>query len=465
MKKTYEGADSSVLTSLQELERSVLSCLLWEDTFYENGLEITERISKLIPEVNPELVKSLAIKARNDMKLRKIPLFLIVEMLKYPSYKENISKILPLVVQRPDELITLLELYWKDCKKPIPSQLKKGIAKSFVKFDGYQLKKYIGMKNNLTLRDVMFLTHPKPINGRNGYVKDVRKFQENLPELNDQELNWKMLADNTLPPSDTWEHNLSEGADKKETFERLLSTNKLGSLALLKNIRNMVNAGVDISILSEGIRNMNVEKVFPYRFITASKYSPSELLPYLEEAMFKSIKYFDRLKGRTVLLVDVSGSMDCRISSGNNKKESNKTDRIDVACGLAILLKEICNDIKIYTFSNNVCYISDNSRGFKMSNDIINSQYHSSTYLGKAIRFVNRNDYDRLIIITDEQSHDNIPKAVVDKSYIINVAPYRYGIGYDNYVHINGWSESIILWMSKYEKEFLNRDIRDTEYR
>lgn len=60
--------------------------------------------------------------------------------------------------------------------------------------------------------------------------------------------------------------------------------------------------------------------------------------------------------------------------------------------------------------------------------------------------------YDRLIVITDEQSATPSGAPLNDaKGYFINVASYKNGIGYGPWNHIDGWSESIIDYIQEYE--------------
>ena len=73
------------------------------------------------------------------------------------------------------------------------------------------------------------------------------------------------LVDKTLATPDTWEVALSAGADKKETFERLIRENRLGGMALLKNLRNMVQAGVDQKLLRERLER-GVGIALPFNF-------------------------------------------------------------------------------------------------------------------------------------------------------------------------------------------------------
>lgn len=220
---THEGAPAAILSAEQRLRRSVLSCLLWEDEFYEDGESIAERIYTLALEVEANMVAALAIEAREQMKLRHAPLILLCALIKAggPLVAPTIER----VVQRADELSELVSIYWRDGKKPLSKQMKLGLARAFTKFDAYALAKY-DRAGPVRLRDVLFLTHAKP--------KD-----EAQAEL------WKQLAAGTLPSPDTWEVALSAGADKAATFARLLSEHKLGYLALLRNLRNMDQAGVE----------------------------------------------------------------------------------------------------------------------------------------------------------------------------------------------------------------------------
>jgi hypothetical protein len=79
-------------------------------------------------------------------------------------------------------------------------------------------------------------------------------------------------------------------------------------------------------------------------------------------------------------------------------------------------------------------------------------QPHSSTYLGQAVTTINQKEtYDRLIVLTDEQSHDAVPNAKA-KGYLINVAADKNGIGYGAWTHFDGFSEAIFDYIGENEK-------------
>lgn len=132
--------------------------------------------------------------------------------------------------------------------------------------------------------------------------------------------------------------------------------------------------------------------------------------------------------------------------------------RLDAACGLAILLREICENVRIVTFSDQVRSIP-NHRGFGLSTDIQSSQPHRSTRLGMAISSMSRHSADRLIVITDEQATDKIPD-ISNPSllYMINIATNQNGVGYGKWIHINGWSESVVTYIQRMEQNCVPRE-------
>jgi len=70
--KTFEGGQGSFIKPLEQLKRSVMSCLLWENTFYEDGEVITDRIKTLINEVSESDARQVLIDAKFKSKLRHI---------------------------------------------------------------------------------------------------------------------------------------------------------------------------------------------------------------------------------------------------------------------------------------------------------------------------------------------------------------------------------------------------------
>lgn len=419
--KTHEGAVAKIIPDKLELKRSVMACMLWEDSFYESGVSIADRICQLIKRVDNKIVAQYAIEARSQMHLRHIPLLLAVELARKGGLKADL---LEQVIQRPDELTEFLALYWKEKRCPLSAQIKKGLARAFIKFNAYQLAKY-NRQDAIKLRDVLFLCHAKPKN-------------------KEQEQTWKKLIDGTLESPDTWEVALSAGMNKKETWVRLLKEKKLGGFALIRNLRNMSDAKVDFVLVKESIKNIEAKNILPFRFIAADRFAP-QFESELEIALFKCLADREKLGGKTILLIDVSGSMDSKMS------DKSEMTYVDAACGVAICARELCEDVDVYSFSEH-CIRIPARRGFALRDALVSSQQHNCTMLGEALRAINNSgvDYDRIIVITDEQSHDVIPSPK-GKGYMVNIASYQRGVGYGQWNHIDGFSEAVLDYIKVFE--------------
>lgn len=421
--RTHEGAVAVRLNKEQELRRSVLASLLWEDTFYESGEDHADRVVKLAAENKVEVVSGLATEARNVHGLRHVPLLLLLDLIKRGG--AGVADAIADTIRRPDEITELLALYWRfNPNKDLSAQLKKGVAKAFNKFNAYSLAKY-NRDGQVKLRDALFLSHAKP--------KDA-----------EQEAVFKQLVDGTLEAPDTWEVSLSGGADKKETFERLLREGKLGYLALLRNLRNMEQAGVDRDLVKNAIlARKGAELVFPFRYVAAARAAPS-YEKVIDQALVGAVEDGIKLPGKTVVVVDTSGSM-------YYSQVSARSDitRVDAAATLASVING--DDVRVLAFGSTVRELP-HRLGLAGVEKIVATNL-GGTDTRKALEKANEIGGDRIILITDEQSHTSYPKLNFDKKYVINVATYKNGLGYnDGIIHIDGFSEAVIRYISEIEQ-------------
>jgi len=277
---------------------------------------------------------------------------------------------------------------------------------------------------------------------------------------------WKRLAVELGLAFDRQANHAFRGVGRMECLEKLLGTHahcfvaeekrllaerKLGALALLRNLRNLQQAGVSEELVLAALASMKTGRVLPFRFLAAARSAPQWEQP-LEAAMFRALEgraidgRSGSLPGHTVLLVDVSGSMEAPLS---HRSEMRRTD---AAYGLAILLREIAEKVAIYTFPDHA-KLAPPRRGMALRDALEASQPHSGTMLGAALAHVEaecRSGYDRLVVITDEQSHDSVP-APRGKGYVINVASNRNGVGYGPWTHIDGWSEAVVEYIAELE--------------
>jgi hypothetical protein len=439
------GAVADTITAEQTLRRCVLTNLLWEDCAYESGVEIAQKIRETIPQVPADRVAAIAIEARGQQKLRHVPLLLVREMARLDTHRHVVADTLPQIIQRADELAEFCAIWQKDDKKPLSktlsAQAKKGLARAFVKFDEYALAKY-NRDNAVKLRDVLFLCHAKPEN----------KAQEKL---------FKRLINDELKTPDTWEVELSASTDKKASWTRLLEEAKLGALAFIRNLRNLTQAGVEKNLIRDYFKTVNPERVLPFNFLSAVREAP-EYTAQLETLMLKCLATFPKLKGKTVFIVDVSGSM----TSGLAGKSS--MNRLDAAAALTALMREVCEEPVIYATAG--CDGSRKhetkevpaARGFALMEEIRKMQHSlggGGIFLCQSTKFVKELEKtaDRLIVLNDSQDCDyvkdpNQAAAFGRFNYLMDVSCHTKGVAYKAFTHIDGWSESVINFVYETER-------------
>ncbi|NJM12726.1 MAG: TROVE domain-containing protein [Synechococcaceae cyanobacterium SM1_2_3] len=421
------------------LRRVILANLLWEDVAYSTGKDIVAQIKTLIPQINPETVAKLAIEARLEQKLRHVPLLLAREMIRQPDpkFRGLVGDLLPQIIQRPDELTEFLALYWQDGRCPLAKQVKKGLARAFGRFDAYQLAKW-NRADAIKLRDVMFMVRPKPQDEAQAAV-------------------WKQLAENTLPTPDTWEVALSAGQDKKETFERLITDRKLGALAFLRNLRGMVDAKVSEAVILQGFKTIAPQWILPVNGLAAARHAP-RFTAEIEDLLLKGLAKTPKLPGKTILVVDVSGSMGSRISG------KSEMTRLDIAGALAFLARELCERVVIYaTAGSDRTRIHQteplpNLRGFGLAHAVAAAAKRlggGGIFTRQCLESIRQREDppDRIIVFSDSQDCDlnnRMPNPFGSFNYLIDVSAHQRGVAYEGLwtAEISGWSERVLNFVA-----------------
>jgi hypothetical protein len=325
----HENGEAYNLSPEMELYKIVCTSIL-QNQFYTSVNDTLKNIRKLITQCDHNYVAKLAVYAREEMHLRTIPLVLTVELAKVHNGDDLISRLTYRVIQRADEITELLSYYQLSNNRlgekklnKLSKQLSKGIAKSFNKFDEYHFGKY-NKNTEIRFRDALFLSHASP----------------ETPEQ--KELFEKIINDKLETPY-TWETQLSEsgknGRSKKEIWEELIDSRKLGYMATLRNLRNILMAEVSeehIQKVCDYISNENAvinSKQLPFRFLSAyktlsnfdmerycwgevqeSKPVPQMYLPLVFDALEKAVVISSKNisipeNDRVMIAADVSGSM------------------------------------------------------------------------------------------------------------------------------------------------------------
>ena len=441
------GMAAAVQSNIALLRRAVLANLLWEDIAYMDGVSVANEIKRLIPLCKAEDVYNLAREARLLQKLRHTPLFIAVEMCKYSETRQYVDKLLPEIITRADMLTDFVAIYWKENGNgaSICNKAKKGLADAFHNFNEYKLAKY-DRDAEIKLRDVMFLCHPKPTNQ---YEMDL----------------YKKVADRALAIPDTWEVALSAGKDKKATWERLIAENKLGGKATLMNLRNMMQANVDRYAIEDALKNLNGSMLLPLDFLKAASYAP-EFKSQLSDAMVNSYKNLPKLPGRTLFIVDISGSMHSGISG------KSEFDRMKVAEAMAMLAINQCEKCEIVaTAGNDWSRIHKSKRidypekGFGLMtqiSDMYSELGGGGIFTRQCLEWCEKqpwfgSGFDRVIVFSDSQDCD-VPGKVTPKpfgkyNYICDVSAHTRGINYKGVwtAEISGWSEHFLTYIAAFE--------------
>ena len=419
------GGVAFSLTPEMDLYTRVCTASL-QNKFYTSANEDLESIRKLIKEVDPDLVCKLAIYAREKMYLRSIPLVLMVELLKNLNEDKskkrdggNLRKTITRVIQRADEITEILSYFstanGRDGQKKLkslPSSLKKGIADSFHKFDRYQISKYNSDKA-IKIRDALFLTCPKPKNEKESVL-------------------FKDLADKKLEAPYTWEVELSrlgqqkfasseekESAFKKK-WENLVSDKALGYMALLRNLRNILQSGVSretLNLICEKISSeeeVSRAKQLPFRYFSAYREIDklSEINPFVLEQIKESLEVavkhsVSNIKGfgpesRVVIACDVSGSMQTAIS------EKSSVEMYDIGLLMGQILQSRCKNV-ITGFFGDTWKITNFVKGNVLYNTLDlrrrEGEVGYSTNGHLVINWLNTSDIevDKVMIFTDCQ--------------------------------------------------------------
>ncbi|MBR5431450.1 MAG: TROVE domain-containing protein [Bacteroidales bacterium] len=356
----HEGAAAFKMSPEMELYTAAVTSAL-SGKFYESPKEFIARITDLVRRVDPVFVAQLAVYTRTQMNLRSIPLLLLVELAKCHSGDDLVSRAVGKTVMRADEISELLACYqWRNPSQGIKKlgklsrQIQNGLKEAFNRFDEYQFAKYDRKDAEIKMRDALFLVHPK--------AKDA-----------EQQAIFDKIVAGTLETPYTWETQLSalgqqhfespeaKNAAVKALWEELLDSGKLGYMALLRNLRNILQSGVSpehVERLCTRISDpeqVAKSKQLPFRFLAAYKEimgEPNPLVGLVLEALEKAVLCSaDNIEGfdintNVLLACDVSGSM--YVAAGNKSSIQN----VDIGVLLASILRTKCKAVIAGIFGN-----------------------------------------------------------------------------------------------------------------
>jgi len=299
------------------------------------------------------------------MKLRHAPLLIVREMARHATHRRLVAETLERVIQRADELAEFVAIYWKDGRVPLSAQVKKGagllhfLNSTSISLPSTTVAGRSSCGTSSSSRTPSRVMRHRRVSGRSS--SGTPRYDPTPGKLRCRSLG-KEAADGTK-------------SDKREAWERLLREQKVGALALLRNLRNMREAGVDNALVTEALGAMNASRVLPFRFLAAAP-SCAAIRRGVGAGDAKSVASQAKLPGRTIVLVDVSGSMTAPLS----KRVGNAADRRGVRssrCWCARLPRRPRSTRSRIAWSKSrLC------RGFALRDAIDASQPHNGTLLG-----------------------------------------------------------------------------------
>lgn len=358
---------------------SMLLTSFGEDKYYRSSSETFKELERLLNVCDKEFSAKAIVYARTVFGMRTITHIAASILAKYIGGEEWGKDFYNSVVVRPDDMLEIVACHLSR-KQKLTNAMKKGFAMAFARFDDYQLAKYKGEGKDVKLVDLVNLVHPTQSEKNNGAIERLVKGE--------------------LKSFDTWESELSKvGNDveaKKEVWNNLLENNKLGYFALLRNLRNIIQLKDDTlknkafnALLNE--QAIKKSLVLPFRFSTAydeMKKVGSVAMSKVSEACDIACNNIPKLDGKTLIALDVSGSMGGRVSQ-------------IASVFTAALLKR--NDCDLITFATGASYTHLNP------SDSVLTIADSLRFTGGGTNFnaifkTANKAYDRVILLSDMQA-------------------------------------------------------------
>jgi hypothetical protein len=506
--KTTNMAGGEAYSQTPELELvSILLTSFVQDQYYRSANDTMDRISELLGKVNPKFAAKAAVYARNEFKMRSITHVLAGELAKYVSGQSWAKNFYRDIARRPDDMTEIVSYYFSNVHNKLPGSLKKGFAKAFNKFDAYQLAKYRQEGKDVSLVDLANLIHPVPVD-KNGMIKiskeaylkslspkRIKALGNEVDEMPDEVsiTSLEALTLGLLKSTDTWEARKTKAGQTAKTekekkdldaklWYELLSEKKLGAMALVRNLRNILEQSPEsIDLVINALENENFIKnsmMLPFRFLAAINElekvnfdRTNEVIMALNTALDNSLSNIPVFDGRTLVVLDDSGSM-TSYAAGDYKNPM----QIGSLFAAALLKTNKCD---FMMFSDTARYVTLNlgdSLG-TLSKHIMSKTVPRGTNFPAIFQKANK-PYDRIIILSDMQGwmksgwHSSLPtQAFADYKRGTNCDPRVYSFDLQNYgtmqfpernvFAIAGFSEKVfdIMGMLEQDKKALVKTI------
>lgn len=431
------GGKAYKLSDKQELVKLALTSF-FSNQFHETQGEQLFRLQEYTKTVDPMFLVKLAIFGR-DYGLRTINQILVTEAIhKLPS-RDIVASAMKAFTRRPDDLLEIVGYYaqknGQDLRKlKMSNKLKAGVKASLETFDAYKFAKYKNKGEGINLYDLVNMTR--------AYSPVIDDF----------------MKGKTLDIT-TWEKTISAEGNNQEAWEKLVGdTKKLPALATIRNLRNILAAGVSTEAVVKHLEMTDWTKIFPFEAmkaldaVDAAGLLKGGIYNVIIQKVRDSFKFItEKYSGKIAVCIDTSGSM-----YGTTISDMSTLDRARFASYYGAILAETFEDCDLYAWGTSTVKINK-SRGEYNMQDIYSTDL-GGTDIRQLFDTLKSKGYDNIIVITDEQSYSTPISVAKNQTVIWNIASYEKSLipHFDkNIVEFTGFTD--IMWKLSADLYHLDR--------
>ena len=456
-KKTVNrcGYAAYALSTRDKLMSQVLTNFVNEAKYYGDTTSDMVTLAREVAATDGLFVAKLAVYARTAMNMRSTSHVLCAVLAHEVKGQTFVRRAVKRCVVRGDDVTEMLAAYFALFPgEPLPNSLRRGLRDAMNEFSGYTFAKYRMLGRAVTMADAVKLCHPRRCEATRACIAGE------------------------LAHVESWETELSAFGNTADVWEYLLEEGKVPYMALLRNLRNMLevrprNFELALSRLTDSQAVAN-SKQLPFRFWSAYRsvehMASGKVLAALRGAMDLSVRNYPRLGGRTVVAVDVSGSMGCRLSGNSSVSYA------DVAALLGSCVVRLSDDCWLYTFADDAKRVPVVAGASVLETMVKLRGCGGCTNMAAVFDAMERDgvDCDRVVVFSDNEVNVDYsnsswcsPTECGKKALQSRMAAYRNRVGHRVWMHAvdlagygttqfdgadttfsAGWSEKLLNFMA-----------------
>lgn len=340
-----------------------------KDQYYKSNDDVVARlytdIVSLVKAGKLDYIANVILYARTEVFMRSIPVLATVYFAKalretkrnFPQLRQLVSAVIQRADQVTDMYAVALEVFGD--KRKVPMAIKRGVSDAMNKFTEYHFGKY-NREAGVTFKDIVRIVHPEPTTDAQSEV-------------------FKKILENRLAVPYTWETELSmngqlpkaEQKSKAQLWAELVQSGKLGYMALLRNLRNIIESGANVT--SEVAARISDKeqilrsKQLPFSFLKAFdviKDAPTQLKWAVSSALNTSCENVPALGKNVWIIVDGSGSMLGSAAYGRGRSSETIGDcpfrTAAVFCAALVKSSKSATNVAVTIFSDNAKMVNLN---------------------------------------------------------------------------------------------------------